>query len=510
MSGAAQGARASRDVGGGLRGLPAAFAALALPAAATAACMAFDTQVSEAAKALAYLLAVIAAATWLPRWAGVLASLLGVTALNFFFVPPRHTFAVDGVEYWFTLSVLLAVSLLLNALVGSLRRRRAEAERRGRDAIELAALASVLALEQGPDAIARQAVAWWRAHRDERCALYLQATGGGALQRIADGEAARDEEGAARWAMEHRRPLGAGCADWPALQFWCTPLNDAAPIGAWLVPWTASAAPDAARVRQWRALAALVGQRLERAAIAADADAARARAEAEAQRNAVLASLSHDLRTPLTVLLGNASLLRERDADLLPAQRASLLAGLEHEARDMVAMAENILQSARFSSPPWRLRTQWESPEELLGAAIARLRRRWPDAALEARAEPGLPPVQVESGLVLQVMSNLVDNALRHGGPGVRVGIEVTKRDDRLRIAVRDDGKGLPPGDLQRLFEPAGSAASRDGTGLGLSLCRRLVQAHGGSIEAHRAAPGAEFVVELPLAAAAPAEGAPR
>ena len=496
------GHRRSAGAAEGLRGLPAALCACALPAVATVLCMRFDAQVSEAAKALAYLLAVIAAAAWLPRWAGVLASLLGVTALNFFFVPPRRTFAVDGVEYWFTLAVLLAVSLLLNALVTSLRRRRAEAERREREAKELGALASVLASDHDPARLARGTVAWWRDSQPAPCALYLSSAD--ASLRIADVEAGADDEGAARWAMEHRRPLGRGCADWPELALWCTPLHQPAPVGALLVPWTREPPPDAATLRHWQALAALLGQRLEQVRIAADADAARARAEAEAQRNAVLASLSHDLRTPLTVLLGNASLLREQDARLSPAQRAQLLAQLERETRDLVAMADDILQSARFSQPQWRLRTQWESPEELLGVALARMRRRWPGAAIHARVEPALPPVRVESGLMLQVLSNLVDNALRHGGEGVQVWIEVARGDDRLRIAVRDDGRGLPPDGSRRLFDAARGEASREGAGLGLLLCRTLVEAHGGRIVARDVRPGAEFVVELPLADAPP------
>lgn len=485
----------------GVRGIAATAAVVVLVAAASALGFAFDAQLSAAAQGLVYVLAVMAAAAWLPRWAGVLASLLAVSALNFFFVPPRRTFAVDGVEYWFTLAVLLAVSLLLNALVGSLRRRRREAERREADAVQAGDLSTALAVEQSPAELVDAFAQWWRAHVAPDCALHVDLGDGRGLQRFAGFPPGEDEAGAARWAIEHRRPLGRGCVDWPALPLWCAPLQAAAPMGALLLPWPHAPAPDTATQRHWQALAVLLGQRLERARVAREAAHARAQADAERQRNAMLASLSHDLRTPLTALLGNASLLREHDAQLPAARRAELLEHLEQEARDLVAMAENVLQSARFSQPGWRLRTQWESPEEVLGATLARLRRRWPGAAIEAQAEPGLPPVEIEAGLLSQVLANLVDNALRHGGGDVRVRIDMARRDDTLRIAVRDDGKGLPPGDPERLFDMARDGdASRDGSGLGLSLCRTLVAAHGGRIEARAAAPGAEFVVTLPLA----------
>jgi two-component system, OmpR family, sensor histidine kinase KdpD len=309
----------------------------------------------------------------------------------------------------------------------------------------------------------------------------------------------------AQWAVDNRRPLGRGCPDWPDLPLWCCPFNRRAPMGCVQVLLGARQVPSAETLEHWQALVRQIGLSVERETAAAEALEAKDAARSEATRNTLLASLSHDLRTPLSGIVGSASALREQGDAMTPAQRDKLLANLENEARDMSLMADNVLQMARLSQPRWELKMQWESLEEILGAALARMRRRWPEARIQLRVPAGLPPVQAEAGLLAQALANLVDNAVRHGGPGTAVTLQAGRSREGVFVAVRDDGPGLPPGDPAAFFERyrrgAGEARADSGAaGLGLAICRNIVDAHGGRIEARRCEPGAEFRIDLPVA----------
>lgn len=515
-------------------------------ALATGLCALLDTRMSVAALALVYLVAVMTASAVLVRWAGVLTSFLSVSALNYFFVPPRYTFEVDAPEYLLTLAVLLLVSLGINTLVASLRQRRALAETQARQAAELLDLSEQLAACEGPLATAQRAADWLAAMLGQPCAVFVRAGPGlpaaptdsaphapvqppellccGAPADAAS-PAPPFHAPSAAWAMQERRPLGRGCPDWPDLALWCAPFGGPQPAGAVQVLLDDDAAairprPDADTLRHWLALARQIGLSVERERAATLARSAQDSARSEALRNTLLAALSHDLRTPLAGILGSASALREQGSAMRPGERERLLANLENEARDMSLMVDNILQMARLTPASCRLRLQWESLEEIIGAALPRLRRRWPGARLQCRIPKGLPPVQAEAALLVQVLANLVDNAARHGGGQAQILIQAGRAREGVFIAVRDHGPGLPEGDPHTLFERLrqglGTGQGEGGAaGLGLSLCDTIVRAHGGHITARRCTPGAEFRIELPAAdlalpeADAPAPGEP-
>ena len=154
--------------------------------------------------------------------------------------------------------------------------------------------------------------------------------------------------------------------------------------------------------------------------------------------------------------------------------------------------------------------TEWESIEELLGSAVERMRRRWQGAHIQWRVPGGMPPIRAEAGLIAQVIANLVDNALRHAGAQAEVVIQAGRSRDGVFIAVRDHGPGLPEGDAGLLFERFERGSGGDhasGAGLGLAICKTIVQAHGGRIEVRRCSPGTEFRIDLPVAAPNDAHG---
>jgi two-component system, OmpR family, sensor histidine kinase KdpD len=477
--------------------------ATATTAAATAACWWLDTRMSVAALAMLYLVAVAVVALLADRWAGIYASLASVSALNYFFVPPRYTFDVSGPEYWWTLAVLLALSLGISTLIARLREGRALAEAREQQSLQLHELSERLAACDGPVAAASCAAAWMAQAIHQPCAVFLAGAAPHDLQCLPGSTEASFRVQPAEWAIDNRRPLGRGCPDWPDLPLWCCPFSARAPMGCVQVLLGSRQLPAAETLEHWQALVRQIGLSVEREKAAADALEATEAARSEATRNTLLASLSHDLRTPLSGIIGSASALREQGEAMTPAQRDKLLANLENEARDMSLMADNVLQMARLSQPHRDLRLQWESLEEILGAALARMRRRWPEARIQLRVSPGLPPVQAEAGLLAQALANLVDNAVRHGGPGTAVTLQAGRSREGVFVAVRDDGPGLPPGDPAAFFERyrrGDSHADSGAAGLGLAICRDIVEAHGGRIEARRCDPGAEFRIDLPVA----------
>ena len=477
--------------------------ALLATAAATAASSWLDGRMSVAGLAMVYLVAVVATAAMLSRAASVATSLMCVSALNYFFVPPRYSFEVQGGEYWWTLAVLLGLSLGLNTLIANFRAGRARAELGEARAAQLHELAEALTQGSGPADLADRAARWLSSQLNFPAAVFVREQQSQTLACHAGTETgAAFHPKSAQWAIEYGRSLGRGCQDWPDLALWCAPFSRHRAVGAVQLLLPPQAKPDARLLDHWHALARQVGLSVERERAAAVATQAQERAQAEATRNTLLASLSHDLRTPLAAIIGSASALRTQGHSMSPAQQNRLLANLENEARDMTLMAENILQMARLSHTPWQLATQWESIEDMVGSAVERMRRRWDGARIQSRVTPGLPPVQAEAGLIAQVIANLVDNALRHAGLQSEVVLQAGRSREGIFIAVRDQGPGLPPGDSDQLFDRYRQGlGAGGGAGLGLSICKTIVNAHGGSIQARRCDPGSEFRFDLPVGA---------
>jgi two-component system sensor histidine kinase KdpD len=221
-------------------------------------------------------------------------------------------------------------------------------------------------------------------------------------------------------------------------------------------------------------------------------------------RNTLLASISHDLRTPLAVMAGAGSTLATRGASLDDATRVALARSIETKAREMSELVSNVLDLTRLDAGEVVLNRDAEQLEELVGAALNQYEERLAGHPVELRIPNDLPPVFVDATLVVQVFGNLFDNAAKYTPPGTRVYVSATNDGPFVRVAVDDDGPGLPPGDPEELFEKfrrGDREATIVGAGLGLAICRAIVRAHGGTIEARRRPErGARFEFTLPIA----------
>ncbi|GMU65213.1 MAG: hypothetical protein AMXMBFR36_14870 [Acidobacteriota bacterium] len=236
-------------------------------------------------------------------------------------------------------------------------------------------------------------------------------------------------------------------------------------------------------------------------------EATRAEADTEKLRTALLSSVSHDLRTPLSAVIGAASTLAEYGESMPAADRRALVESIRGEGERLDRYIQNLLDMTRLGSGPLALHRDWVGLDEIVAAALARVERLASGSKVEVALESGLPPLYVHAALVEQALFNVLDNALRHSPEGVPVRLAARRDGSRLVVEVDDRGPGIPAADRERIFEPFTSGAR--GSGLGLTIVRGMIRAHGGTVEALDApGGGARLRLTLPLATppAAPIE----
>jgi two-component system sensor histidine kinase KdpD len=315
--------------------------------------------------------------------------------------------------------------------------------------------------------------------------------------------------GIAQWAYDHRKKAGLHTDTLASAGAMYLPLNALERcIG---VLGLRPADPRQLQIpEQTHLVEALVNQAavaMERVQLVETAQKADLAVESEKLRNVLLSAISHDFRTPLATIIGSASTLRDSESSLDAARRRSLLDTLLHEAERMNRLVGNLLDLTRFSEGRVELHREWIAIDELVGAVLARLRDVLAAHPVALHVPDDLPLVPGDEVMLEQVLSNLIENAARHTPPGTTVEISASATGGALEVSIRDHGPGFPPGEEARVFEKFHQArpeSAQSGFGLGLAICKAIVEAHGGTIEARAASGGgADFHFTLPL----PAEG---
>ena len=316
--------------------------------------------------------------------------------------------------------------------------------------------------------------------------------------------------GIAQWAFDKGEPAGFGTDTLPGSEVLYIPLR--APIRARGVLAVKANNRRLLRIPEQRQLldtfAALIAIALERVHYVGVAQDALVRMESERLRNSLLAALSHDLRTPLTVLVGLAdSMSLTKPAPT--REQDEILRAIQEEARRMSTLVGNLLDMARIESGDVKLNLEWQSLEEVVGSALTASRAMLNQHKIVVRLPRDLPLVRFDAMLIERVLVNLLENASKYTPAGSTVTLSAETVADRLSVSVADDGPGLPPGREEAVFQKftrGERESATPGVGLGLAICRAIVESHGGRITAvTRPDGGAAFTFTLPLGTPPPA-----
>jgi two-component system sensor histidine kinase KdpD len=456
---------------------------------------------------MTYLLGVVYVAARVGLGPSALASVLSVVTFDFFFVPPRFSFAVSDTQYLVTFAVMLVVGLVISNLAAALRTQARIAGYRETRTAALYAMSRELAAIEAVEPMLRTAVGHVAQVFDAQVVILLPDSEG--RIRLPPGESqAQSLHGAdlavAQWVFDHGERAGLGTDTLPSAKAHYVPL----PASQGLVGVLALEPVNPRRLfvpEQQRLLdtfASQIALALERARLAAEARASQIDAESERVRNALLAAISHDLRTPLAAIVGAASTLADRPAGLAAGAAPELARSIRAEGERMTRLIENVLQMARLESGEPRLERDWHPLEEIVGGVLTRLDAPLAGHRVETHIPEDLPMVHVDAVLVGQVLENLLLNAAKYAPAGTRIGIAAGRERGGVWVAVSDEGPGVPEGEEERIFAKfhrQRTESAQSGVGLGLAICRAIVQLHGGTIAAENlGAGGAVFRFTLP------------
>jgi two-component system, OmpR family, sensor histidine kinase KdpD len=415
-----------------------------------------------------YMLAVLLVSSYWGLVMGLLAALMSAAAWNFFHIPPTGRFTIAEGENWVALAVFFVAAVVISGLAGAARSRAEEAERRKEEADLTAEMARLLL---------------GGAVLDES----LRAAG----QRIAAAFGLSSVAIELAWADSDQRRR--------ALPL----LVEGSRVGTVMVPRDADpAALEALQDRVVPALETLVAAARKRDELEAQVIETKALRRSNVVKTAVLRSVSHDLRSPLTAITTAAGGL---GSDTLSAEsRAELTSVIALESARLARLVDNLLDLSRLQAGGIESHADWCSVEELVRAALDTVEP--PPGGFDVNIEPGLPLVRADAGQLERALANVLDNAGRYAGDQP-VSVRARSTDRQLLLRIGDRGPGIARERLERVFEPFYGAGEHSGTGLGLAIARGFVEANGGRIRAESLpSQGTTMVIALPVPVEQPAE----
>lgn len=484
-------------------------AGILLVAAVTAVGSTVLARVASTNLVMLYLLAVVMAGLWWGRGAAVLASVLGVLAFDFFFVPPHFSFSISDAQYVITFAAFLVVALVVGTLTGRLRDHAAVLRLREQETAALYAFSRSMVAVQNVTDIARAVVSHVGNSFGLPASLLLRSQPGPGLHTIKSGFTLTDDElAAALWVLERGQSAGMQEDSLHQTSVACTPLRTAQDIVGVLVVRRSPAGDQLspAQQRLFEAFAAQAAVVVERAQLAEAAREAQLLVEAQRLHDALLHSISHALRTPLASIIGSLSTLMDPgEQQLDQATRSDLLETAREEAERLNGLVGNLLDMTRLESGHLKLTMDWYDLEDVIGAALGQTAGNLKGRPIQVRVEEGLPLVPLDQVLIVQVLDNLLNNAVKYSPPGSPISVFVRQADGAVAVLVADRGVGISPAECERVFDKfyrVERAGNPSGTGLGLAICKGIVEAHGGRIwMSPRTGGGAEITFTLPLQA---------
>jgi two-component system sensor histidine kinase KdpD len=465
---------------------------------------------------MVFLLAVVVVAVRFGRGPAVLAAFLTVVMFDFFYVPPRFSFSVSDAQYLLTFAVMLVVALVIGQLTAGLKFQARVARSREERVGALYAMSRDLSGALMPEQIAEIGARFLKSEFAASAALMipdLQDRLHGAVPSAGQPEGM--DTGVAQWAFDHDEAAGYGTNTLAAAPVLYVPLKAPMRMRGVLAIGTADqgrlAGPEQRRLLD--TCASLLAISLERVHYVDVAQSVTVQMESERLRNSLLAAISHDLRTPLAALVGMAESLTmmklpEASPELETAHR------MKDAALRMNSLVGNMLDMARLQSGPVQLNRQWQPLEEVVGTALKAMSGALDQRPVKVVLADDLPLVNIDAVLFERVLCNLLENAAKYTETMSPITLRAAASGDQVIITVDDTGPGLPKGKelaIFDMFERGRKESSTPGVGLGLAICRAIVEAHGGTIRGEtRAQGGARFTIELPRGTPPSLEGLER
>jgi two-component system sensor histidine kinase KdpD len=443
-----------------------------------------------------YMLAVVFSALRWGRWPALVSAVLSALLFDYFFVSPYRSVAITDIWYSITLFSLLAVGFLVSILTASAREEARLARKREAHTAALYAFTESLAdagsLEQIVEAIGQHI----RDTFQRPLVLLLPERGGLAARFLSDAFILDEsEKTAAAWVFQNGQAARAASDMFPAIQAYYLPMRNwrgtVGVLGLHSQGLTESLPAD-----QQQLLGSFVNQAalaITRAQLATEARRAELLQETDKLQKALLNSISHDLRTPLASVTGTLNSLLE-DAPLLDVStQRELLETARDEAKRLDRLVRNLLDMSRLESDAVRVRTELCDVQDVVGTALVQLGEAAKQRRVAVLASPQLPLVPMDAVLIVQVIVNLLENALKYSEADSPIEVEARVELDRLHLSVRDRGQGIPEGDLERVFDKFYRCVTPGvarGAGLGLAICKGFIEAHGGNIQVEQRAQG--------------------
>ena len=471
-----------------------ALAAVACTAV-TLATVPFSDTLDQANAVMMFLLVVFLVSLKLGRGPAVFSAVFGVALFDFFYVPPHFTFVVSDGLYLITLAVMLAVGLITTRLTASLQEETKQVARHERETEDLYELgrkltgaATLIQVEEAMQA--------YLSIRQCRGQLFLLSP----ERKLETGTASADELACLAQAFEnsecvHGQGAVAGVQYLPLVAPMCVRGVLA------IYPLSTLKQYLAGKPEQFATLASLLAIAIERLHYVEVASRTELQISAEKLRSSLLSALSHDLRTPLTALVGLADTLAQTE-ELTDSARANALL-IRGQAQAMFQLLTNLLDMARLQSGKVVLRRDWQLFEDVISAALHLLRPALGERPILVRQTPDLPLVEFDAVLIERVLCNLIENAAKYSPADQPIEIRTWLDEPYACLEVCDHGPGFPADRIEQLFElfERGEAESnKPGVGLGLGICKAIAEAHGGKITAiNRPQGGACVVLRLPL-----------
>jgi two-component system sensor histidine kinase KdpD len=466
--------------------------------------------------ALVFLTAVLACAVTYGLWPALAACLLSVLAFNFFFIPPLYTLTIADPENVVALFSFAIVAVIASNLTARVRAQALSAQRRAKMTENLylfsRKLAGVVTLDDLLWATAYQIASMLQL----RVVLLLPE---GESLAVRSGYPPEDmlseaDLAAAKWCWQNDRAAGRGADTLPGAKRLFIPMHTGrgavGVVGLDTDEPGILLTPD--RRRLLDALTDQAALAIERINLAADVEKARLASEAERLRSALLTSISHDLRTPLASILGSATSLRAYRANMDEKTQDELIRTIQDESERLNRFISNLLDMTRLESGAVTPHREMVDLADIVGSALQRGSKVLRGHRVQLELEPALPMLKLDTVLFEQVLFNLLDNAAKYSPTDTDIRLRAWRQGDLLHIAILDEGEGIPPTDLERIFDKFyrvhAADRKRAGTGLGLAICRGFIEAMGGTIIAanRKDRSGAVFTITFPIPLDQPVE----